>query len=160
MKQSTLLKIYKTSRSKHGRVLGSTSHRSTIQVSTNPDSSPPPMTPSSMLPSHDATLHAVASKIRWVNRYRWCIFVVTALICGSFSVLSYLDGSWGALGIALRICPACCVIIMLAGLIAAFVGHHRHPELRYSHLLPFALVVPLLGASVPIVIALFFGRQD
>ena len=98
--------------------------------------------------------------IRIINHFRGWILALTVLISGAACFLAYLDASWGAIGIALLICPILCALLMLSGIIAAVILHRKYPEVRYSRVLPVALILPFVGAALPVVIAICFGKQD
>ena len=87
------------------------------------------------------------------------MLALTILISGPFCYMGYLDASWGAIG-ALLFCPALCALLMVSGIVAAVVIRRKCPEIRYSRLLPFAIILPIVGAALPVVVAIGFGRQD
>ena len=97
---------------------------------------------------------------RITNQYRGWILALTFLISGASCSFAYLDASWGAVGIAFFICPLLCALLMLSGIIAAVVIRRKYPEVKYSRVLPFAIILPILGAVLPVVVAILFGKQD
>lgn len=58
------------------------------------------------------------------------------------------DQGWGALWIAMVASPIASVILMIAGLIAAFIIKRCHPLVRWYSLLSCILSVPPVGAGI------------
>lgn len=102
-------------------------------------------------PFIDFAARRVAAKFsRWVLAVSLLLFVITTTLC-------WQDKSWGALWIAIVVCPTACLGLMLLGLVAAVVLHVRRPEVRYAYLMPSLFAYPPLSAGATMAATFMMG---
>lgn len=102
-------------------------------------------------PFIDFTARRVAAKFsRWVLAASLLLFVITTTLC-------WQDKSWGALWIAIVVCPPASLGLMLLGLVAAVVLHLRYPEVRYAYLMPSLFACPPLSAGATMAATFMMG---